>query len=112
MIGQVGYESWRPATGEAAAYLGGHLATGLAETRNDAAALDEPGWWAVVLSYEGTLVAARFEHVRRAPHPRGCWPGVAPNTWSSSTDREQYVVAVEEIRARIARGDVYQANLC
>src|SRR4051812_11472650 len=112
MIGRVA--SQHPSVGrrEPAAWFAGRLATGLAEVRQDAAALDEPGWWAVVLTYEGELVAARFTEVRPSPPPRACWPGVAEGAWTTSTTRDAYVDGVEEIRRRIARGDVYQANLC
>ncbi len=33
-------------------------------------------------------------------------------SWRSSTTRDEYVEAVERVRARIADGDVYQANVC
>jgi para-aminobenzoate synthetase component 1 len=109
MIGQV----TRPGgTATAAAWLGGRLATGLLEVRHDPAALEEPGWWAVVLTYENELVAARFADVRTVPPPGGCWPGVAEDGWRSSMSRAEYVAGVDEIRRRIALGDVYQANLC
>jgi len=79
----------------ACAHLGGRLATGLVEVSSDPAVLDGGGWWAVVLPYDGEPVLARFAEVREAPAPR-----------------QQYVDAVEEVRRRIAAGDVYQANVC
>lgn len=95
-----------------AAWFGGTLATGLAEVRDDATALDEGGWWAVALTYEGHLTAARFEDVRPAPLPTAGWPGIAPAAWQTSMDEAAYVAGVKAIREHIAAGDVYQANLC
>ncbi|MFB4295212.1 chorismate-binding protein [Actinomadura sp. NTSP31] len=92
------------------AYAAGRLATGLAEVTSDPAALDSRGWWAVVVTYEGQVTCARFERVREAPHPGGAWPGV--REWESSLDEAAYVAGVERIRAEIADGVVYQANLC
>jgi para-aminobenzoate synthetase component 1 len=99
-----------PAT--AAAWFGGTLATGLREVRHDPAALDESGWWAVALTYEGHLTAARFEDVRPAGLPAASWPGIAPQAWQSSMDQAAYVAGVDAIREHIAAGEVYQANLC
>ena len=95
-----------------AAWFGGTLATGLREVRHDSSALDEGGWWAVALTYEGHLTAARFEDVRPAALPAACWPGIAPQAWRSSMDEAAYVAGVDAIREHIAAGDVYQANLC
>lgn len=92
------------------AYAGGLLATGLAEVTSDPAALDSGGWWAVVVTYEGKVTCARFETVRRAPHPGGVW--AAPGEWTSSLDEAAYVAGVGRIREAIADGIVYQANLC
>ncbi|WP_026413294.1 chorismate-binding protein [Actinomadura oligospora] len=92
------------------AHVGGMLATGLAEVTSDPAALDSRGWWAVVVTYEGKITCARFEDVRPAPHPDGPWR--APGEWRSSLDRGEYMRGVERIRAAIADGVVYQANLC
>ncbi|MEV1201058.1 hypothetical protein AB0J07_13810, partial [Microbispora rosea] len=46
---------------DAFAHIGGYLATGLREVTTDLAALDGSGWWAVVVSYEGKVVCARFD---------------------------------------------------
>ncbi|NDU76458.1 anthranilate synthase component I family protein [Actinomadura sp. DSM 109109] len=86
------------------------LATGLADVTSDPGALDSRGWWAVVVTYEGKVTCARFESVRPAPHPGGAWAG--PGEWTSSLDEAAYVAGVERIRAEIADGVVYQANLC
>ncbi|GAA1589003.1 chorismate-binding protein [Actinomadura kijaniata] len=95
---------------DAFAHVGGLLATGLAEVTGDPAALDTRGWWAVVATYEGKVTCARFENVRPAPHPDGPWS--PPGEWDTSLDEAAYVAGVRRIRAAIADGVVYQANLC
>ena len=48
---------------ESHGWFGGRLATGLVEVTDDLAALDSHGWWAVVVTFEGTVVCARFADV-------------------------------------------------
>jgi para-aminobenzoate synthetase component 1 len=97
------------------AYFGGMLATDLVEVADLSArpeALDR-GWWAVCATFEGAVTGHRFASVRRAPLPPAAhpWPGV-DGPWRSSLSRGDYERGVDEIRRRIARGDVYQVNLC
>jgi para-aminobenzoate synthetase component 1 len=99
-------------TSEPVAWFGGLLATGLAEVTDDPAALDGSGWWAVVVTFEGALTAARFTDVRAAPLPRAAWAGVRRAGWTSSLGEADYRAAVEKVRDEIAAGEVYQANLC
>ena len=94
------------------AYLDGRLASGLVEVRRDLAALDEPGFWVVVGSFEGEFTCARFADVRAAPLPAATWSGPRRGDWATSLDRASYVGGVETIRALIERGTVYQVNLC
>jgi len=96
---------------DAFAYVGGVLATGLADVTSDPAALDGAGWWAVVATYEGKITCARFTEVRKAPQPQRPWRP-PERSWRSSLDQHQYERGVERIRAAIADGIVYQANLC
>jgi para-aminobenzoate synthetase component 1 len=97
-----------------AARFGGLNATGLCEVTDDLGALDRGGRWAVVLPYDGPPVCARFAHWERgeATDVAGPWWGPERSTWTTSADRGAYVAAVEEVRHRIAAGDVYQANVC
>ena len=98
---------------EPMAWFGGRLATGLAEVTDDPATLDLGGWWAVVVTFEGRLVGARFDDVREAPLPPAPpWPGVPADAWRSSMSKQQYVGGVARIRAGVAAGDYYQVNLC
>ncbi len=94
------------------AVVGGRLATGLLDVTTDLTALDGDGFWAVVLSFEGEAVCARFDRVRPArPWPGPPWRGPAAEAWTSSLDRDAFCAGVEAIRAAIAAGDVYQVNL-
>ena len=90
----------------------GLLATGLAEVAHDPAALDRPGWWAVVGGFDGEWTCARFTDLRWAALPAGAWTGPAPDSWDTSLDQAQYERGVRDIRRYIAAGDVYQVNLC
>jgi len=97
------------------ARFGGLVASGLQDVTNDPAALDSSGFWAVCADFEGRTVCARFSSVRReevpAPVP-GAWRGPAAGQWATSLDRDAYTAGVRRIRAYIAAGEVYQANLC
>ncbi|HUR78278.1 MAG TPA: chorismate-binding protein [Acidimicrobiales bacterium] len=96
------------------AVVGGMLLTGLADVTRDASALDGgEGIWAVVASFEGEVVCARFNDVKPAtPWPGQRWRGPARDAWSSSLDESAFTKGVATIRDAIARGDVYQVNLC
>ncbi|MEU6993391.1 chorismate-binding protein [Streptomyces sp. NPDC046465] len=97
------------------ARFGRRVATGLRDVTSDPAALDSTGFWAVSADFEGGLVCARFDDVREeavpAPVP-GRWRGPAVDVWTSSLDRAAYMEGVRRVRAYIATGEVYQANLC
>ena len=96
------------------ALLGGRLATGLRDLTDDPAALDGAGFWAVVAPYDAPPVLARFDDVRPAPAAVGAgrWEPVPLEAWTSSLDEGAYTAGVRRLRAEIAAGEVYQANLC
>jgi len=94
------------------AYIDGRLASGLVEVRHDLAALDEPGFWVVVVTFEGDITCARFADVREVSLPAATWSGPSRREWTSSLDRDGYVGGVETIRSLIEQGTVYQVNLC
>lgn len=82
---------------------------------HDMSALDDGGRWAVAIPYSGTPTAIRFARWGGEPPAAllpGPWVGPAPETWESSIDAAGYCAAVETTRERIARGDLYQANIC
>lgn len=96
----------------ALAVVGGTLCTGLVDVTRDLAALDDTGFWAVVLPFEGPPVCARFADTRPAqPWPGAPWRGPEPSSWRSSLDRDGFEAGVRSIREAIAAGDVYQVNL-
>ncbi|MEV7370455.1 chorismate-binding protein [Streptomyces sp. NPDC090301] len=97
------------------ARFGGLLATDLRDVTHDPEALDSAGFWAVCADFEGRLTCARFGDVRPDPVPApapGGWRGPAAGDWTSSLDRTAYTAGVRRVREHIARGEVYQANLC
>ncbi|MGW1890793.1 chorismate-binding protein [Streptomyces sp. NPDC002004] len=97
------------------ARFGGLVARDLLDVTTDPAALDSTGFWAVSADFEGGLVCARFGDVRKEPVPApvpGAWRGPAPEAWTSSLDHAAYTAGVRRIREHIARGEVYQVNLC
>ena len=96
----------------ARAVLGGLLATDLQEVTADLRVLDGSGRWAVALPYAGEPVLARFGSWEPWDGRAGVWRGPQADSWRSSMDRASYVAAVEETRAQIAAGAVYQANVC
>lgn len=103
-----------PVAEEPAAWVGGMLATDLQGTTSDLAEIASGGRWAVAITFEGEVVAARFASWRPLAAdglPTG-WVGPSPEDWRSSLDQRGYRQAVETIREHISRGEVYQANLC
>ncbi len=103
-----GHRDERPAY----AYVAGHLATRLVDVTSDPAALDGNGFWIVLQTFEGALRCLRFAEVRVAALPvGGPWVPVTGG-WASSLSRAEYVCAVDQVRAAIAGGEVYQVNLC
>ena len=75
----------------------------------------DTGFWTVVMTFEGDLTAVRMSTVTRdavaAMPSRKDWEG-AEGEWTTSLADTAYVEGVDEIRERIARGTVYQVNLC
>ncbi|MEU3480520.1 MULTISPECIES: chorismate-binding protein [Streptomyces] len=97
------------------ARFGGLVATDLRDVTHDPEALDSTGFWAVCADFEGRLTCARFGDVRPDPVPApvpGAWRGPGTGDWTSSLDRAAYTAGVRRVREHIARGEVYQANLC
>jgi para-aminobenzoate synthetase component 1 len=104
----------RTERGAGAAWFGGVLADRLSEVSDDPASLDRGGWWAVVITFEGSVRLYRFDRSRAAPlpTPRDRWRGPDPGSWASSLDGLEYRAGVRKIRRRILEGEVYQVNLC
>jgi para-aminobenzoate synthetase component 1 len=92
-------------------WMGNRLATNCVEISNDPACLNKPGFWAVVNTFEGKWICARFENVINAPLPQSAWQPVT-DQWHSSLNQDQYESSVELIKEKIAQGEIYQVNLC
>ena len=105
----------------AIALFGNQMATDLVEATTDINRLNSGGWWAVTQTFEGEFAAFRFANVQPLDFEAlteigiftaGNYQGVALDSWKSSMSQAQYIQAVEAIKADIAKGWVYQVNLC
>ena len=92
-------------------WMGGIHATNLIEVSDDASRLDDGSFWAVMITFEGKSIFARFADVVQEPFPQQEWSKLT-GSWSSSLDRSEYIEYVSEIREAIAAGGVYQVNAC
>jgi para-aminobenzoate synthetase component 1 len=94
--------------------MGGAWGSDLLDVTSDVSCLDATGRWAVAIPYSGRPVCARFRNWTADRPPGGLkpWRGPALDSWVTSLDETAYVAAVATIRERIARGSVYQANVC
>lgn len=90
--------------------MGGYVGSDLSDVTDDLSCLDGGGRWFVCGFFEGPVLALRFDTWRRAEVPGAAWHGVSG--WQSHTLQSTYVAQVELARQRIARGDVYQVNVC
>lgn len=105
--------------GLAVAIFGNFMATNFLEATTDVNRLDEAGWWSVTQTFEGEFQAFRFSDIEPLNLEKLTELGhdlshnsIAVQGWTSSMSESEYVKAVESIREDIARGWVYQANLC
>ena len=95
-------------------WMGGRLATNLEEISHDLASLRNPGFWAVVGTFENEWTLARFATVEDALFPRqkNAWSPIPAQSWRSTFDATSYCDYVLKIKNHIAAGDVYQVNAC
>jgi para-aminobenzoate synthetase component 1 len=91
-------------------WMGGQLATDLQEITNDPGKLDS-GFWAVTTKFDGELTFAKFGNVVSKQWPFAYKP-LSVSDWKSSHSRESYCQLVENFRAEIAAGNIYQVNAC
>jgi para-aminobenzoate synthetase component 1 len=96
---------------DASFWMGNRLATDCVEISNDPASLNKPGFWAVVNTFEGKWICARFANVIDAPLAQSAWQPVT-GQWHSSLTQDQYEANVKLIKEKIAQGEIYQVNLC
>ncbi len=98
-------------TGQPEARFGDLHATRLLEVSEDLVALEGGGRWAVAVGFEGRVVLARFADWSRRPTGTATWLGLS-GAWDTSLDREAYLDRVLRVQDHIARGWVYQVNVC
>lgn len=98
-------------TTEPLAHVAGLWARGLVETTSDWDRVSQGGRWAIAVTFEGALHAARFTTWSPDAPDVSVWSGVA-SPWSTSLDQAAYMSAVESARQDIARGRIYQVNIC
>jgi para-aminobenzoate synthetase component 1 len=100
-------------SGEPFFWMNGILATDLVEVSSDPTRLEEGGFWATSITFEGDCIFAHFSKVQRdQPFPvTEAWSPLK-TIWKSSISKDHYYEYVDEIRRRIALGEVYQANAC
>jgi para-aminobenzoate synthetase component I len=97
------------------AVFGPWVATDLVEVSENPEVLDGRGRWAVLTTFEGSATFARFRKWERRTvrgGEVGTWLPPRKDSWSTSLDKSAYCAAVESVRDSIARGEVYQANVC
>ncbi len=94
-------------------WMNGILARNCVEIRHDLAAIDEPGFWVVIGTFEGEWSCARFANTTHEPLPEiaSKWEGVKTQ-WNSSLNKSEYISYVKKIQELIAQGWVYQVNAC
>jgi len=93
-------------------WMNGKSASTLIDLSDDPRSLDDGGFWAVSVSYEGAWHCAKFADIYDEPFSTlDSWPETT-NEWSTSHSQGEYMEYVDAIRQAIAAGDVYQANAC
>ena len=98
---------------EAFAVFGDKVARGCIRISHDPTDLDQAGWWAVTQTFEGEFTAYQFAEITdRESFNANNLQFVDRSLWLSSMTQDEYESAVATIRDDIARGWVYQANLC
>lgn len=96
----------------ACARFPGVRAHDLVEVSDDLSRLEQGGRWAVALGFEGAVVLARFRKWDPEPAPGNrTWPGIT-GPWRTSLSRADYEQRVRVVQEHIARGWVYQVNVC
>ena len=99
-------------------YRRGRWARDLVEISDDPSVLHDGNFWAVIITYEGSYIFARFDDVKENQEEEFLRFATSVNyeppqeEWISSLGEQEYVAAVEKVREGISRGDVYQINLC
>lgn len=78
---------------------------------DDPASLEDGGFWAVMITFEGEYHFAKFKKVVDAPFVGSEWK-VLERPWRTSIQELDYMSYVHAIREEISAGSVYQVNAC
>ena len=78
---------------------------------DDPADLEDGGFWAVMITFEGKYHFAKFKKVVDAPFAGSDWK-VLERPWRTSIQELDYMSYVHAIREEISAGSVYQVNAC
>ncbi len=94
--------------------MGDYLYSDLVQVTQDPGDLDSGGTWFVTQTFEGAFQGFQFAKRQLLNDVALDVSFVAPQlgSWTTSMSRNEYVNAVQSIRQDIARGWVYQVNLC
>ena len=78
---------------------------------DDPSCLEDGGFWAVLVTFEGQYHFAKFKKVQDAPFPESPW-SVLERPWRTSLQELDYMSYVHAVREEISAGSVYQVNAC
>ena len=92
-------------------WMGDRHATKMQEFTDDPRALEDGGFWAVMITFEGKYHFAKFKKVTDAPFVGSEW-NVLERPWRTSIQELDYMSYVHSIREEISAGSVYQVNAC
>ncbi len=92
-------------------WMGNRHATKMQDFTDDPASLDDGGFWAVMITFEGKYHFVKFKKVVDAPFVGSEWK-VLERPWRTSIQELDYMSYVHAIREEISAGSVYQVNAC
>jgi para-aminobenzoate synthetase component 1 len=92
-------------------WMGNRHATKMQKYTDDPSCLDDGGFWAVLVTFEGQYHFAKFKKVVDAPFPESPW-SVLERPWRTSLQELDYMSYVHAVREEISAGSVYQVNAC
>jgi len=93
-------------------WMQGKSAANLLEVSTDPSSLDDGGFWAVSVTYEGEWLCAKFSDAVDEPFSTAKEWADSTHAWESSFSRQEYIDYVERMRSAIEAGEIYQANAC
>ncbi len=92
-------------------WMGDRHATKMQDFTDDPVALEDGGFWAVMITFEGKYHFAKFKKVVDAAFVGSDWK-VLERPWRTSIQELDYMSYVHAIREEISAGSVYQVNAC